>query len=518
MNGVPDYVKARKYSWDLILLSIAVVCYLAARACVQSVTIDEADCFMTFATGYGDAAWYPSAQNHVLNTLLERLSWSIFGFNQVAMRLPALLGAVIYMASAISICGRLTGRVFRLVVFVCLVGNPFVLDYLVAARGYSLAVAFLLGAVAVYWGIVDQETEGEPAALGRYALASVFLGLSFAANFSFAIADGLAGVIFLVVAGISYHLGQRSRGKAGLSRRRAALEGICGTLPGVGVAFFLCGSTLVRWHSGEFVYGAHHLAEMWKSLSKTSFPVPNPEIVNPLLNPAWARFRSPLLGAAIVFLCLQLVAVVSIPRIWAARQLRSRVLIAIAFSSIVLLAVALHWAALRVAGLLLPEARTGLFFVPLLTLLFATTTDVLRRETSLRRAAIPGLAILAACGVYFLGTLRLHYFQEWRFNEDTKNVFWVMREVERRCGIHEFVTEWHYVATLNFYRLQYENQTMKPFFSVFKENLPKDKNGYIVYYDDGEGFIKQNQLAVWYHNWQTGATVAVRACPVAVRE
>ncbi|HEV3198190.1 MAG TPA: hypothetical protein VGZ73_09790 [Bryobacteraceae bacterium] len=37
----------------------------------------------------------------------------------------------------------------QLALFVCLVYNPFVMDYLVSARGYSLALAFLMAAIAI---------------------------------------------------------------------------------------------------------------------------------------------------------------------------------------------------------------------------------------------------------------------------------------------------------------------------------------------------------------------------------
>ena len=507
MGQPHHHFEKRRYPSDLVLVSAAAFCYLVARACIQSVTIDEADSFMTFAAGAMGDSWYPASQNHLLNTLLERLSWSIFGFNQVAMRLPALLGAAIYLGSAVGICARFAGRVFRMLVFVCLVFNPFVLDYLVAARGYSLAVGFLLAAVAVFWWAIDREAEADPASLRRGALVSVLLALSFAANFSFAIADILAGVIFLLAAVIA---------EPGLSRRRIARIGISGTLPGAGVALFLCASVLFHWHSGELVYGAHSLREMWTSLFRASFPPPNPEIVNPLLYRIWAGMGFPLCVVAIIFLCAQVAAVVSMPRIWGATELRPTACIAIALGSIILLAVALHWAAFHAAGLLLPEARTGLFFAPLLTLLFAASADVLRRQPGLRRLSIPAVAILAVCSVYFSSGLRLHYFQQWWFNEDTKNVFWVMRDIEHRCGVHEFVTEWYYVATLNFYRRQYENETMIPFSSAHKDSLPKGKGAYVVYYPDDENFLKENGLSVWYHNWRTGAAVAVRACPERV--
>jgi len=465
-----------------MLASAAVFCYLLARACIQSVTIDEADSFLTFATGPPWAVWYPSAANHLLNTLLERLSWTIFGFNQVSMRLPALLGAVIYLIAAISICERFTGAFFRLAVFVCLVLNPFVLDYLVAARGYSLAVGFLLAAIALFWRILDQKHS-----LQWVALCSILLALSVAANFSFAIADLMVGATLLTAVAFS-------------QRRQAALAGIYGILPGAAVVLFLCSSLLLHSRGSEFYYGARSLHEMWNSLRDAAFPAPNPEIVNELLYPMWSWIRIPLCAAAVVLLGVQIAALLV--------RRQASALIAITLSCAAILTVALHWLAFHKIGLPLPKARTGLFFAPLLTLILAAGTNSFQRN----RWRAHGTVVLTLCAAYFLTCLRFHYFQEWRFNEDTKQVFWVARDIERRCGIHDFATEWHYVAALNFYRMQYQAYSMKPFVAVHKDSFPKDKDSYIFWYFDGEPLLKSERLAVWYHNESNGTTVAVRAC------
>jgi hypothetical protein len=51
---------------DLILPSILVFALLIARACIQSVTIDEADAFTAFATRDSGLMWYPVAQNFMV--------------------------------------------------------------------------------------------------------------------------------------------------------------------------------------------------------------------------------------------------------------------------------------------------------------------------------------------------------------------------------------------------------------------------------------------------------------------
>jgi len=83
------------------------------------------------------------------------LATQIFGTSELTVRLPALLGATLYITASYRLC-RLLSRslVLQLALFVCLVYNPFIFDYLVTARGYALALGLLM------WAIVAPATAG----------------------------------------------------------------------------------------------------------------------------------------------------------------------------------------------------------------------------------------------------------------------------------------------------------------------------------------------------------------------
>jgi hypothetical protein len=83
---------------------------IVARACTQSVTLDEAESYLGFAGNTWPAQWTPSSGNHVLNSLLERLATSIFPLNELTLRAPAMIGAAIYIGSAFYLCVLLTER------------------------------------------------------------------------------------------------------------------------------------------------------------------------------------------------------------------------------------------------------------------------------------------------------------------------------------------------------------------------------------------------------------------------
>ncbi len=199
MPAILPYIKLTRPRSDSAMLygaALFVLVWEGARAVVQSITIDEANTWLGSVARPWPSHWVPSANNHVLNSMLMRLAVALFGASHLTLRAPALLGAVIYVASALALVKAVAASPFeRLALFLCLAANPFVLDFLVAARGYSLALAFLLAAVAI--AAVPRlraPAEGAPADR-RSMAASLCLGLSFAANFSFGLVDACAAIL-----------------------------------------------------------------------------------------------------------------------------------------------------------------------------------------------------------------------------------------------------------------------------------------------------------------------------------
>src|ERR1051326_127126 len=153
------------------------------------------------------------------------------------MRLPALLGTILYIASAYVLVRLITRSVaLGWALLVCLVFNPMVMDYLVAARGYSLAVGFLMAAIAV---AARARAEGGDS-IKTCAVASVLLALSFCANFSFAIVDAVT------LAGIAWWLAP-AKGM----RRDYMRVGAAAILPGLALALGLTGRIIAHWPRNE---------------------------------------------------------------------------------------------------------------------------------------------------------------------------------------------------------------------------------------------------------------------------
>jgi hypothetical protein len=522
-----------------LCLAAAAVCLVVTRACLQTITIDEAASYLLWASReYPLTQWYPSSGNHVLNSLLMRLATSVFGVNELTVRIPAILGALIYVGSALYLCLLMTGRkLLQLALLICLIYNPLVLDYLVAARGYSMATGFLLASIAVIANImIAGERDDEAALRKKCRRVSVFLALSFAANFSFAIADATTMLLFFLWLAAR----QRTSGRDGTLRLALSCF-----IPGIVTAFVICGSVVLTWPKGQLYFGSQSLPEMWEGLSAATFDDLNPNVVNPLLL-RWMDQVGPALPYVTVFTIVALLIVVEIGRlrvrlglaqaplhrVWMSlldvkvlsggfdrdsQAAADRTDGLLAFTRLLVvvavLTLLLHWLAFHLAQLLLPKDRTALFFVTFWTLAFGGALAVRFRRTSRDFAGCVGLGVLIAVAFYFAGCLRLGYFKEWRFDADTKQVYWVLDDLRRECGITDFCTDWRYHVSMNFYRLAYGNTSLKEFTASSSGELPTGKSAYAIFLPTSEEFVHQQGLRVIYHNDESGSAVAIRACP-----
>src|ERR1700687_6158320 len=121
----------------LVGTALFAMAWAVTRASYQSITIDEASTFLGYVVQANTQHWYPNSNNHVLNTALMRLFTTLFGVSNLTVRIPALIGAALYIAAVFRLCLLLSrSLVVQWPLFVCLVYNPFIFDYMVAARGY----------------------------------------------------------------------------------------------------------------------------------------------------------------------------------------------------------------------------------------------------------------------------------------------------------------------------------------------------------------------------------------------
>ena len=127
-------------------VGLALVAYTTSRAALTSFTHDESITYLVHVQrSVGQIIQFDVAyasNNHVLNTLLMKVSAWLFGTNELALRLPALLAHVGFLLGTYVATRPLARPWLRGATFLVLNTNPYVLDMFSCARGYALALCF----------------------------------------------------------------------------------------------------------------------------------------------------------------------------------------------------------------------------------------------------------------------------------------------------------------------------------------------------------------------------------------
>ena len=395
--------------WILGGVAAFSMAWAIARAAIQSITIDEANTYVSFVSRHL-YLWY-AANNHILNSTLMYGFTKAFGVSQFIVRLPALIGAALYISATYRLCLLLRASLLvRLTLFVCLVFNPFIFDYLVAARGYSLALGFLM------WAMVYSVEEGLTVA--ACAVSSVCAGMSVNANFSFAFVNLAAMTAILLCAWY--------RRPDNWFRLLAAC-----VLPGAATIAIVSGYALLHRHPGELIYGAASLSETFGSILEASLFQSPLDVLAPLVFPL----------VAVTGLAWLLCSAARIPPMgWAA-------------AAILAVTLVIHWTALRLFGLPLPKDRTAIYLFPIFMIVagvLATIPPTSKLARYLRGSFVGALAFMA---IYFLSCLRLTYFKEWYWDADVQKTYAILSCLNREHNVTHVVSSWSYSPSLRFYAI-----------------------------------------------------------------
>jgi uncharacterized membrane protein len=163
------------------------------RAMTQSVTPGEAWNFDRFiGPTWQESLAHFDVNNHVLNTLLVRISTAQFHLTELSLRLPSLLAGAFYLWVVFRMARRWFGDGLLFLAVVCLLTlNPVAVDALSEARGYGMALACWMWALELLLESVESLSPQ------KLKLAALCLGLSVAATLAFAAPALALLVVFL---------------------------------------------------------------------------------------------------------------------------------------------------------------------------------------------------------------------------------------------------------------------------------------------------------------------------------
>ena len=483
---------------NLALLAAAVFAFawVVARAHVQAMTGDEGHTFELFVNQREPFQWYPANNNHILNSLLMRLVTSVFGVSHLTVRAPALIGAAIYIAVSLWLSKLVGSKSYvRLPLFLCLVYNPFILDFMVAARGYGMASALLLCAIAgPAWCYLNPDDADPRRILRACAFSSGLLALSFTAVFAFGFVVAASGLVLAAWA-LQSAAGQRLR-----------VVAAC-TLPGLIVILLLPAHTLLHWADG-FPLGGDSILETIDTVAQASLYQLNPHILNPLLFPVLLKLKG-LLLPGLVGLALLHALLAFLGRAKLSQRNGRLFALGAAMAGIATLALLMHWVSfLRFGFPLLPQHRTAIYLIPLCTLAVGMIAAVPLPSWTGRASRGALLGVVSLLAFYQVMCMRLTYFSEWDYQADVKKVYDVVAWYNHNRGVRDAEVGWQYQGALDFYRHMSGRESLLPFTNHAARAT--DKQLYVLSNTTEHEFIAENRLKVVYRGESTDVVVAVR--------
>lgn len=138
--------------WIAIIISCILVCINIVRVIYVPITFDEAGTFFDYAS----SSFYnivtcnpPTANNHILNSLLTKISIRLFhSYDQFVLRLPNVVAHICYLVFSYKLSLLLFNRSKWTILLILLLNlNPFLFDFWGLCRGYGLSISFMLASI-----------------------------------------------------------------------------------------------------------------------------------------------------------------------------------------------------------------------------------------------------------------------------------------------------------------------------------------------------------------------------------
>jgi hypothetical protein len=425
----------------VFLAALWIVCVY--RAATQSIVHDEALTYQLYLAGPASRMFQLfDANHHFLNTLFMYLCVSLFGASELAMRIPALYFAAIYRISRYAFGA---GPAFLLATALATL-NPFVLDFMVTARGYGMALGLWMWALALLLPYIEDPKVRTP---GKLAAAAVALAVSVVANLIFALpAAVLAGMtIWLLRKPDAPQSDKQTKKKP---RKRVAEDpslAIYFALPiGAIAILFLMISPLASAAPGAFYTGAATIPESLRSLAGVSVAHGSPWRNSPATG--WVRDAVAFVAAPAILLAGLVVGV---------RRHNMLLLLGsgAAVGSALLLALA-HVA----FQMPYPADRTGIYFLPLVSLaLIGLASSIPSRPGAVTAYTLAGILLLQ-----FGAQWNVRKFLVWEYDADTREIANRISQNSAGKGPNSVRVgcSWQLEPALNFYRAKNAWTWMQP--------------------------------------------------------
>jgi len=150
-------LKKNTYINLISLIGIGLLIYTTLRAYHIGLTCDEASTYLSHTSRnlwtcfFSDACW-SDANNHWLNTFLMQKSIAMFGVSELSLRLPNLLGHLLYLVASFFLVKKNSTNFWIALAGFCILNfNPFLLEFFALARGYGLGIGCMMVSITFFF-------------------------------------------------------------------------------------------------------------------------------------------------------------------------------------------------------------------------------------------------------------------------------------------------------------------------------------------------------------------------------
>jgi hypothetical protein len=453
------------------LLLWAIIAYKAATI---SMTHDESTSVNYFLNQniwpylFDKNAW-PNANNHWLNTIFFQLFTGVFGVKVWAIRLASVLSYGVFALYTFKIVSKFESKWIALAAFVMIVANPYMMDFFVTARGYSISLT--MGMIATYYIIMYLEN-----------YKAKHLIFSFAALFIASLAL-LSSVIYVpsLIGGmmILHLLTAKDHGKPIIDKSMILASAACSMI----IAIFTFVPLKALSKNEEFKWGSKTLTESFNSMFYY-IGYGKPYIPN-------ENFLVGFLTSLIIIIII--ISIINKKHI----LIKNKVFVFSLLSFMVLLIIMIL--ARYSFNSYYPSERKTTMYVPFLVLILCGFSDLYMPKIK----NILGLVLIIFFSFHFMKSIHFTSVKEWWYDDHSAQFMKLIHE-DAHGKKSTIGTHWMFHPTLSFYKnFYYPNSTIEmgkydksldtvnqySYFIAFDSEYNLLKNKYNVLFDDHTGRI-----------------------------
>ncbi len=430
------WINNRIINYSLILLGVFAGLIAVYKAATLSFTHDESGTFLylnqlsPWQILIHESAWQ-SANNHILNTVLYKISIHLFGHSDFILRLPNVLaywGCLLTASWVIN--NKLSKPVSKIVLFLILFFNPYILDFYSLCRGYGLSMFFHFSFLICIWRFKDKQNV-------------LLLYLAFAL-LSLASLSLLTNLILFPIYTIGLWLGFKSQ-KISIKVRNNLI--LAPLIFGLITLVLVLKPLLYLIGKNELKFG---VASIWDSLksftTQTFYYIPKQDFM-------WVHD---------VLTIILLIAITTV--LYFSLKDRKNAFLSLSF---ILLIIALYILYLGF-DIRFPSERKTTIYIPILALIFSNHLD--RLNINQLRQKLYGVVAFCAC-ILLLFSNKLDRTIEWKYDRKTKDYMLLTQETASEKSI-VLLAEWWFTPTAEYYvkTLELKNIVLLPYKKSFDLN------------------------------------------------